>query len=369
MNQFNDEDVPAMQPELSKFFKEHEEVGEPTPGEVRRGRERLLDAVKEETKVVPLRRRWLPPEVLAVAAVLFIAVVAQLIYVTVKRGDDLQAAQKALDAAWSRGSLQDLKRAVDQCNDATCTDTGGKMLAALSLSSRLDSLDGAELGSLAALDSELSKKGTSPIAERIAQRRQQLERVEPPAIPEPPEPAAAPVGDDPARESAESANRARRAKDYEEALARTEGCTDMYPTYAPCWRIMGSVLASLAARDNSSKFQQRARKAYEKYLQLAPADDEYVPRVRAILGLDDDTLSSSEPQPETKAIRVTLKTGASTTLKPPGKVQRVAVSDPQIIDVRPIGDGLRVIAAERGTAHLVVWLADGTRAMWIVVVN
>lgn len=390
MTHHRDEDVPPMQPELIAFLKAHDEVGEPTPGELRRGRERLLDAVNEERKVVPLRRRWLPPEVLAVAAVLFVAMVAQLVYVTVKRGDALLGDEKALEAAWSQGSLQALKRAVDACTSTACSDTGTKMLAALSMSSRIDSLDATELSSLSTLNEELSKKGPSPISERITRRRQQLEKVAPPPAPAPPAAPLPPVVRAPApprsaeaREYIDAANGLRREKNYDAALARAEACVEMFPENATCWRVLGSVVASIAARDQSTRDQQRARAAYEKFLALAEPGDQHVPRVREILGIDDEDgqprfaqprpnpRPAPEPQFEpSRAVHVKVKKGASISVDVPVSLQRLAVGTPDIVDVVPEGGNrLRVTGLKPGTCHVVAWMTNGLRAMWIVEVN
>ncbi|MGV3621413.1 MAG: hypothetical protein ACO1OB_11385, partial [Archangium sp.] len=75
----------------------------------------------------------------------------------------------------------------------------------------------------------------------------------------------------------------KKAKNYERAVIRLERCVKIAPTYAPCYRALGSVYASISARDQTSGDLQKARKFYERYLELAPPDDEYVPRVRSIL--------------------------------------------------------------------------------------
>ncbi|MGV3622580.1 MAG: hypothetical protein ACO1OB_17305, partial [Archangium sp.] len=284
MTQVNDEDVPPASPELLAFLKEHDEVGTPTPGELRRGRERLLDAVTQAQKVTPLRRRWLPPEVLAVAAVLFVAIVAQLIYVTVKRGEaaDQQTEAKALQDAWGSGNTADLKQVVERCSTPSCSDTGGKMLAALSLSSRIDTLGANELRGLAQIDAELSKSGSSPIAERIAQRRQQLAQA--PVVPRAPIATVAPVApvapaprDEP-QQYYEAARELKNQKKFEDARTRLQACTSLFPEFPPCWRLLGSVEASISSRDESKGAQLRAITAYRQYLAVADADDEYVPR-------------------------------------------------------------------------------------------
>lgn len=363
MSQFDDEDVPPLSPELAKFFKENDEVGSPTPGELRRGRERVLDAVSEEKqKVIPLRRRWLPPEVLAVAAVVSLIVAGQLVYVAVRRtaveppANDL----KPLQAAWQHGSREEINSALTACKSSECRDLGRNMLGALNMSVGINSLDGPAVDNLAAIDAQLSSGGPSPIAERIAKRREALSRP-PPPLPEVTKTSSA-------QEYFDAANALKRSKDFDKAAVRAEACTSMFPDFPPCWRLLGSVYASIAARDQSLAHQKRAKKAYETYLSVAEVGDEYVPRVRAILGLEDR--EPLDAAPVLSATRMAMTLGDSLTLKPLKPFTRVAVSDPNIVDVAPTGgNSLRVKASAKGISELVVWLEDGTRATWTFVVN
>lgn len=74
-----------------------------------------------------------------------------------------------------------------------------------------------------------------------------------------------------------------RSKNYEAATIRLERCIKVAPTFHPCYRVLGSTYARLAARDSSASDMDKARKYYERYLEVAPPDDEYVPKVRQIL--------------------------------------------------------------------------------------
>jgi tetratricopeptide (TPR) repeat protein len=75
----------------------------------------------------------------------------------------------------------------------------------------------------------------------------------------------------------------KKAKNYERAALRLEKCIKVLPTFHPCYRQLGSVYASIAARDQSASDMEKARKYYERFLELAPPDDEYVTKVKAIL--------------------------------------------------------------------------------------
>lgn len=78
-------------------------------------------------------------------------------------------------------------------------------------------------------------------------------------------------------------NDERKVGNYESALLQLERCVKIAPTYAPCYRALASAYASIGARDQSLNEQQKARKNYERYLELVPPNDPYAPRVREIL--------------------------------------------------------------------------------------
>jgi tetratricopeptide (TPR) repeat protein len=75
----------------------------------------------------------------------------------------------------------------------------------------------------------------------------------------------------------------KKAKNYERAAMRLEKCIKVSPTYHPCYRLLGSVYAFIAGRDGSAADMEKARKYYERFIEVAPPDDDYVPKVKAIL--------------------------------------------------------------------------------------
>ncbi|MFO0600794.1 MAG: FHA domain-containing protein [Myxococcaceae bacterium] len=79
------------------------------------------------------------------------------------------------------------------------------------------------------------------------------------------------------------ASEEKKAKNFERAAVRLEKCVKIAPSYHPCYRMLGSVYAAIATRDQSAADMEKARKYYERFLVVAPPDDEYVPKVRAIL--------------------------------------------------------------------------------------
>lgn len=82
---------------------------------------------------------------------------------------------------------------------------------------------------------------------------------------------------------AAAAARELRANQLERAINQLERCVAVAPRYAPCHRVLGSTYARLALRDGGDHNRAKARRAYERYLELAAPDDAYVPRVRVIL--------------------------------------------------------------------------------------
>lgn len=75
----------------------------------------------------------------------------------------------------------------------------------------------------------------------------------------------------------------KKAKNYERAVMRLEKCIKISPSHHPCYRLLGSVYASIATRDQSASDMEKARKFYERFVEVAPPDDDYVPKVKAIL--------------------------------------------------------------------------------------
>jgi pSer/pThr/pTyr-binding forkhead associated (FHA) protein len=151
------------------------------------------------------------------------------------------------------------------------------------------------------LDSAASTKLLRDRYEALEARRAQLvadrvvkndpPKVDPVVKKDPPptkvEPVAVAPKSDPKAAEAEAlfkeASDERKAKNFERAALRLEKCIKISPTYHPCYRLLGSVYASIAARDQSQSDMEKARKYYQRFVEIAPPDDEYVPRVKQIL--------------------------------------------------------------------------------------
>lgn len=363
MNRLHDDDELAPpSPEALQFLKDNDEVGTPTPAELRRVRERVLSATEEKA---PPRRAWLPPEVWAVAAVVLVAVVAQLVYLSLREGEPVATeGGDAFAEAWLKQSRADGEAALAKCDTPQCRVRGSKMLAAMTLKERIGTAEENDLKFLETFDEDLSRGARSPIAEEIAKRRRELAERD-----ARPKPAVVNV------EAEALFNKGRalsKQQEYDEALEQLETCVSLHSLYPPCWRQLGSVAASLAARDRSVKMQERARQAYTRYLELAPPEDPFVPRIAEILEAAPLPGSSGQPPAEQPAdasvLRVAL--GTSHTLQLGPNVQRIAIGDPEVADVRLAGGGtLQVIGAGRGKTTVLVWFTNGTRQSYLVIVK
>ncbi len=74
-----------------------------------------------------------------------------------------------------------------------------------------------------------------------------------------------------------------KRQEYQGARQLLEKCVKLHPNYHPCYRNLGSAHARIATQESSQADMEKARFYYEKYLQVAPANDEYVPKVQKIL--------------------------------------------------------------------------------------
>ncbi len=74
-----------------------------------------------------------------------------------------------------------------------------------------------------------------------------------------------------------------RAQSYEAATQKLEQCVKIDPRAHACLLALGSAWSRIAERTHHPKDSARARKAYERYLVVAPRGDEFIPRVKKIL--------------------------------------------------------------------------------------
>jgi Flp pilus assembly protein TadD len=87
----------------------------------------------------------------------------------------------------------------------------------------------------------------------------------------------------PEEEALAAAEQAIQQRQLERALVELEKCVAGAPKYAPCHRVLGATYARIALRDGSDQARAKARRAYERFLEVAAPDDPYVSRVRVML--------------------------------------------------------------------------------------
>ncbi|MFT3710385.1 MAG: FHA domain-containing protein [Archangium sp.] len=170
----------------------------------------------------------------------------------------LEAAQKLLDA----GNLDKAKTQLDSAS-------GTKLLKA-----RYDSLE---------------EKRAKAVADKVAVAPKNPDTPKNPDVPKNPDTPKNPdvPKNDPKLAEAEKlfndGNAERKAKNLESAAIRGEKCIKLAPSYHPCYRLLGSVYAAIATRDQSASDMEKAKKYYERFLVVAPPDDEYVPKIKNLL--------------------------------------------------------------------------------------
>ena len=173
-------------------------------------------------------------------------------------------------------------------------EQAGKLLDAGSLEKAKNQLDSAaNTKLLKARYDELEARRAKMVADKVA-LKDPPPRVDPPKVDpvkvDPPKvdpvKPAVPKNDAKTAEAEalfKEATDEKKAKNFERALVRLDKCVKTAPQYHPCYRLLGSVYASIATRDQSAGDMEKARKYYERFLEVAPPDDDYVPKVKAIL--------------------------------------------------------------------------------------
>jgi tetratricopeptide (TPR) repeat protein len=286
--------VPELEPEAKAFLEKHAATGEPSADQLARTKALMLKPSAVRTTPPPKRQRpsWLPNEVLAAAAVLVLLLGVQGARwalheeTAVTQGPDVHAVkatvgtaresfeEKAVRDAYRAGELDGATRlAKEHCKAEGCKPLATTLAQAVAMWNRFESLSPVERVQLAELDGDLAGGGESVLRKRL---------IAPVSV------AASPEAE---RLFAEAAT-ARKEKRFEAAVSALERCIRVAPAYHPCYRLLGSTYAGIAMRDDSVADRDRARAYYERFLELAPPDDEYVPKVRAILEVASDKTPS-----------------------------------------------------------------------------
>lgn len=345
------EGPPPLSPQLHEFFEAHAKTGEPTQAELGRALLRLHGATRP-TMLSVAGRRLLPPELLAVAAVLVLSVGGAFIGWRVRSANAQTAALLSAKAAWVRGDLEAASAAFEACSTAECARLAAAVKRAKVQSENLAGLDEAEAGSLLALDRELSEGQRSVLAERFEKkpvetteafakkqiaallkeghdettvnaaveafiraaagstpteearrafelvvslvpstdlsRAAEAQLVMFPAA----EPVAAPVVESPyppeVRDLLDEAKAAKKERRYQDAIRLMSRCLDRFRDQPDCMVVMASAFASRGNDTNSQADNTRAKALYQRFLKVAAPGDRRIERVAEIVGVRPD---------------------------------------------------------------------------------
>jgi pSer/pThr/pTyr-binding forkhead associated (FHA) protein len=128
---------------------------------------------------------------------------------------------------------------------------------------------------------ELEARRADEVKKKLAMAKNPPPKNDPPKV-DPPK-ADPPKANAEAQSLLDEASQLNRSKNYEAATIRLERCIKIAPMFHPCYKVLGSTYARIASRDQSQSDMEKARKYYERYLEIAPPDEDDVPKVRKIL--------------------------------------------------------------------------------------
>lgn len=357
-----------LSPEAKAFLSGHQKTGEPSKAALERVQHKLTapSVPAPQAKVLPLRRKrpLLPPEVMAAAAVVTLLLGGQLVYLMF-REQPIAALPpavattgsrevKAIAAAWNAGDFAQVQRlAARECASDECRPLATQLDKMLERVKRVESLSAEEHEELLQFDLKLSEGKDTALSHQL--------NAIPGGLLLPPAEQLV-LGEKLFNEAWSE----KKAQNFERALVHLHKCVKTAPAYFQCYRLLGSVYASIAMRDQSAPDIERARQMYEKFLELAPPDDAYVPKVTAILEVGRGGGDAAEATPVANLI---LLTGQSKVLTI-HDIERVAVGDPTTLDVKTLGnDQLEVIGVEPGRTTLLVWKKSGERYSQLIEVR
>lgn len=369
------EELPELSAEAKAFLAGHEKTGEPAADALERARLRL-GGTASEVPAAPLkvlqsrtRRTLFPPEVMAAAAVVTLLLGAQALYLVLRspiapaaepvaevKTPEASAAEvkkalgaaprdeAAVAAAWRRGDYEGARRLASQdCRSAGCAQLDSELAKMVGLAQSVGTISHEELSQLAAFDETLAG-GDSVL-------RRQLEARKVPPI----TPAASLT----AERLFEEGKLEKTRKKFDAAALRFEECIEIDPAYHPCYRMLGSVYAHIASRDSSAIAMDKARGAYQDYLKVAPPDDEYSPKVKAIL---DSVKEEGRDDGVPAEIPLSLSVDGTVKLPLGHDVSRLAVGDFNVIDAKVLdSQTVQIEGIRSGRTTVQVWFVDGSR--------
>lgn len=379
------EEVPELSAEAKAFLTGHVTTGEPTAEALERARARLMEAPVEAAaapmKAPPLylhqrkRRAIVPPEVMAAAAVVVLLLGAQALYLVLRtpiapavepvaevevkpaepkkeekkklevaQGGDV-AELKAVAAVWRSGDYEGARRLASfHCDSPGCAPLAKELSRVLDIIQGSEQLSDEKVEELAAFDESL---GGSALRRKLEARK---------LTPSSPDALVL------AERLFEQGREEKKAKNFEAAVMRFEKCLKIAPRYHPCYRMLGSAYAAIAARDGSALDMEKARKAYERFLDVAPPEDEYYPKVEAILdAAKDDGVPARAPKYVVPAVMpIILYVDGTVKLPLRRDIVRITVGDFNVVDAKALGaETVKIEGMHAGKTKVMVWYADG----------
>ncbi|MDP2269164.1 MAG: pilus assembly protein N-terminal domain-containing protein [Archangium sp.] len=323
------EEAGELSAEAKAFLAGHETTGEPSAEALERGRVRLegaplaVAAALMKPQQPRSRRTLFPPEVLAAAAMVSLLLGAQALYLAF-RAPTAPVAEPVAEVT-----------PVEPKREAEPAEVTNQVLEEKKEAAEAPVKVDVELNAVAAAWRQGDFEGARRLAGRLY----------------------------------EEGKNERTRKNFEAAALRFQKCIKADPRYHPCYRQLGSVYASIAMRDQSAVAMEQARRAYEDFLDVAPPDDAYYPKVKAILEL------APAPTPivnrEVPAV-IPLSLSVDGTVKLPlaRPVSRLAVLDLKVIEARVLGtDTVQVEGLRSGKTTVTVWFIDGSRTILMVEVK
>ncbi|MBL8934741.1 MAG: PEGA domain-containing protein [Archangium sp.] len=162
---------------LSDFYEVHRETGEPTAAQLGKALLRIHTGTRPVAPMALSVRRWLPPELLAVAALLLLTIGGGAIGWHLKTEAQLtDALLVEARAAWVAGDLDSAITSLERCSSADCARLATAVKRARAQLKQQGPLGAAEKGSLLALDLELSGGQRSLVADQLSPRAPQSDR-------------------------------------------------------------------------------------------------------------------------------------------------------------------------------------------------
>jgi ABC transport system ATP-binding/permease protein len=190
----------------------------------------------------------------------------------------------------ARSLLEDAARLLDRGEDEKARPLLEGASSTQLLAVRYRELEGRR-AKLAA--ERLAKKGPAPTPSPAQPPPAQPVAAAPQPAPSPAVAAALPRTDpgrsktDDAEALYQEARELLKAQQLEAAVVRLDKCVKIAPMYYPCYKYLGSAHAKMGSRESNeavaSAERAKARKYYERFVELAPPDDKDVPKVKGIL--------------------------------------------------------------------------------------